>query len=228
MLKMASGTGGVSMFALKLARAAGLRVILTSSSDKKLEQVKGKFVNPPILTVNYSQSPEWDQEVLRLTDGVGVDIVVENGGTGSLVKSLKCTRRGGVVSQVGYLSKQDPNDLREFVPTLIDRRINLRCVVLVTYVVPESDIETEASTQDQSMIWRTSALLYQQHKHPSVILLTRLFHLSRPKRLWSMSGRVNRLGRLYFAYGQRRYDCLLPYMPSLTLKAIQEFICCAM
>lgn len=118
------GTGGVSVFALKIARAAGLRIILTSSSDAKLQQMKDKY--PGILTINYSTTPEWHQEALKLTGGVGVDIVVENGGTGSLVKSLKCTKRGGVVSQVGYLSKQDPNDLRELVPTLIDRRVNLR------------------------------------------------------------------------------------------------------
>jgi NADPH:quinone reductase-like Zn-dependent oxidoreductase len=120
------GTGGVSVFALKLARAAGLRVILTSSSDKKLEQMKAKYSNPPIMTINYSQMPDWDKEVLELTKGVGVDIVVENGGSSSLVKSMRCTRRGGAVSQVGYLSRQDPNDLRELIPTIIDRRINLR------------------------------------------------------------------------------------------------------
>lgn len=114
----------MSVFALKIARAAGLRIILTSSSDAKLQQMKDKY--PGILTINYSTTPEWHQEALNLTGGVGVDIVVENGGTGSLVKSLKCTKRGGVVSQVGYLSKQDPNDLRELVPTLIDRRVNLR------------------------------------------------------------------------------------------------------
>jgi threonine dehydrogenase-like Zn-dependent dehydrogenase len=88
--------------------------------------MKEKFSHPPILTVNYSKTPDWDLEVMKLTGGTGVDIVVENGGTGSLVKSLGCTRRGGVVSQVGYLSKQDPNDLRDLVPTIIDRRINLR------------------------------------------------------------------------------------------------------
>ncbi|CAI7584044.1 unnamed protein product [Penicillium pancosmium] len=118
------GTGGVSVFALKLAKSAGLRIILTSSSDAKLKQMSDKY--PGILTINYSTNPEWDQEAMKLTGGEGVDIVVENGGTGSLVKSLKCTRRGGVVSQVGYLSKQDPADLRELVPTIIDRRINLR------------------------------------------------------------------------------------------------------
>ena len=88
--------------------------------------MKIQYPNPPILTINYSKTPDWDEEVMKLTDGVGVDIVVENGGTGSLVKSLRCTRRGGVVSQVGYLSKQDPNDLQELIPTLIDRRVNLR------------------------------------------------------------------------------------------------------
>lgn len=88
--------------------------------------MKIKFSNPPILTVNYSDTPDWHEEVLKLTNGIGVDIVVENGGSGSLVKSLKCTRRGGVVSQVGYLSRQNPEDLRELIPTIIDRRINLR------------------------------------------------------------------------------------------------------
>lgn len=114
------------MFALKLARAAGLRVILSSSSDKKLQQMKEKYADPPLLTVNYSTNKSWHEEVLKLTDDVGVDIVVENGGTGSLVKSLKCARRGGIVSQVGYLGKQNPMELAELVPTIIDRRVNLR------------------------------------------------------------------------------------------------------
>ncbi|RAL13300.1 zinc-dependent alcohol dehydrogenase family protein [Aspergillus homomorphus CBS 101889] len=120
------GTGGVSVFALKLARAAGLRVILTSSSDEKLNKMKEKYPDPPLLTINYSKIPAWHEEVLRLTDGVGVDIVVENGGTPSLVQSMKCTRRGGIVSQVGYLGKQNPQDLAELVSIIIDRRVVLR------------------------------------------------------------------------------------------------------
>ncbi|KAL4911129.1 hypothetical protein BDW74DRAFT_172584 [Aspergillus multicolor] len=123
---LVQGTGGVSVFALKLARAAGLRIILTSSSDAKLTQMQEKLGSPPISTVNYAKNPDWEDEVLKLTNGVGVDIVVENGGTSSLVKSVKCTRRGGVVSQVGYLAKQDPSQLRELVPTIIDRRVVLR------------------------------------------------------------------------------------------------------
>lgn len=124
----ALGTGGVSSWALKLARASGLKVILTSSSDGKLDKMKKLFGEPEIMTVNYSKTPEWHEEVLRLTDGVGVDLVIENGGASSLVKSTRCTRRGGIVSQVGYLGKQQADDLQELVPTIIDRRVILRYV----------------------------------------------------------------------------------------------------
>ncbi|KAI9166345.1 Zinc-type alcohol dehydrogenase-like protein [Paramyrothecium foliicola] len=120
------GTGGVSTFSLKLARASGLRIILTSSSDAKLSQIKQKFGEPEIQTINYKTHPEWHEEVLRLTNGVGVDIVVENGGSSSLVKSMLCTRRGGTVSQVGYLGGSKPEHLQEFISTIIDRRINVR------------------------------------------------------------------------------------------------------
>lgn len=88
--------------------------------------MKKQFPNPPLLTVNYARHPNWHDDVLKLTNGIGVDLVLENGGTGSLVKSMKCTRRGGIISQVGYLSKQDPADLAELIPILIDRRLILR------------------------------------------------------------------------------------------------------
>lgn len=114
------------MFALKLARAAGLKVILSSSSDEKLRKISEQFPSPPLSTVNYDKNPEWHEDVLKLTNGEGVDLVIEVGGTASLVKSMKCTRRGGTVSQVGYLSKQDPNQLTELLSVLIDRRVVLR------------------------------------------------------------------------------------------------------
>ncbi|KAL3466889.1 hypothetical protein BJX64DRAFT_301329 [Aspergillus heterothallicus] len=120
------GTGGVALFALKLARAAGLKVILSSSSDDKLAQVASKFPSPPILTVNYKTSPEWHEEVLRLTNGEGVDLVVEVGGSATLVQSMQCTRRGGTISQVGYLSKQDLTKFEGLLGVLIDRRVVLR------------------------------------------------------------------------------------------------------
>ncbi|GKT54625.1 alcohol dehydrogenase [Colletotrichum tofieldiae] len=120
------GTGGVAMFALRLAQASGLKVILSSSSEAKITAIQKSFPSAPIHGVNYSTNPNWHADVLKLTDGVGVDLVVENGGTSSLVQSMKCTRRGGTVSQVGYLGKQDPAHLKEFVSTIIDRRVNVR------------------------------------------------------------------------------------------------------
>ncbi|KAK4619372.1 Zinc-type alcohol dehydrogenase-like protein [Fulvia fulva] len=124
--KFVTGTGGVAMFAPKRARSMGLKVILSSSSDKKLKNVCDLFTEPPILTVNYATNAEWHEDVLKHTDGAGVDLIVENGGPGTLLKSMKCTRRGGTISQVGHLDRQKFDDALEIVPTLIDRRILLR------------------------------------------------------------------------------------------------------
>lgn len=118
------------MIALKLARASGGKVIISSSSDAKLDALKQRFSSPPLLTVNYAKHREWEKKVLQLTDGNGVDLVLENGGASSLVQSIKATRRGGIISQVGYLGKQDSSSLEEFVPLLIDRRVVLRQVSL--------------------------------------------------------------------------------------------------
>ncbi|KAI4257104.1 MAG: hypothetical protein L6R42_005857 [Xanthoria sp. 1 TBL-2021] len=114
------------MFALKLAEAVGLTVVLSSSSDRELKAVCEQFPEPPVLTVNYAENLNWHEEVLEHTNGVGVDIILENGGPGTLLKSIKCTRRGGIVSQVGYLDRKKFDNAQEIVPTLIDRRIILR------------------------------------------------------------------------------------------------------
>ncbi|KAL1853141.1 hypothetical protein VTK73DRAFT_9071 [Phialemonium thermophilum] len=120
------GTGGVAMMALKLARASGLRVILSSSSDEKLAKVTRQFPDPPIETVNYRTNPAWEEQVLKLTNGEGVDLMVEVGGASTIVKSMKCTRRGGIVSVVGYLSGPRSEDLIELIPLSIDRRLIIR------------------------------------------------------------------------------------------------------
>ena len=95
------GTGGVSAFAVQFARMHGARVIATSSSDEKLARVRELGADE---TVNYRKTPEWDREVLRLTEGVGVDHVVEVGGAGTLTKSVNAARVGGVVSLIGVLT----------------------------------------------------------------------------------------------------------------------------
>lgn len=116
------------MFAVKLARAVGLKIFLTSSKDKKLEEISPHFPEPLIQTINYSQNPNWHEEVLRLTEGASLDLVIEVGGASTLLKSLKCTRRRGTVSQAGYLGKQAFEDVRELLPTIIDRKVCLTCV----------------------------------------------------------------------------------------------------
>ena len=86
------GTGGVSIFALQFAVMHGARVIITSSSDEKLARARDLGAWH---TVNYRDTPDWDAAVLDLTDGVGVDRVVEVGGGGTLQRSLEAVRIGG-------------------------------------------------------------------------------------------------------------------------------------
>lgn len=99
------GAGGVSMFALILCVAAGIKPIITSSSDDKLKEIKklGSHENP-VVGINYSTHPDWDVEARRLTDGLGVDVVVNNVGVTAMEKSINVlVRRGGTISLVGFL-----------------------------------------------------------------------------------------------------------------------------
>jgi NADPH:quinone reductase-like Zn-dependent oxidoreductase len=95
------GTGGVSLFALQFACMAGARVIVTSSSDAKLERTMRLGASDGI---NYKTTPEWDKKVRELTGGVGVDHVVEVGGAGTLQRSLRAVRTGGHVALIGVLA----------------------------------------------------------------------------------------------------------------------------
>jgi len=98
------GTGGVSLFALQLGRVLGARVVVTSSSDEKLERARGLGATD---LVNYRTHPEWDTVVKDLTGGRGVDRVVEVGGAGTLTRSLRAVRTGGTISLVGNLAGLD-------------------------------------------------------------------------------------------------------------------------
>ncbi|MCP1559278.1 UNVERIFIED_ORG: NADPH:quinone reductase-like Zn-dependent oxidoreductase [Methylobacterium sp. SuP10 SLI 274] len=101
------GTGGVSIFAIQLAHAAGARVIATSSSDAKLEKARALGAHD---TINYRTHPDWEGEVRRLTGGTGVDHVVEVGGTGTLPRSIASTRPGGHIGLIGLLAQGEAFD----------------------------------------------------------------------------------------------------------------------
>lgn len=95
------GTGGVSIFALQFAKMMGARVIATSSSDAKIERLRALGADH---TVNYRSRPEWGGLVRELTDGRGVDHVVEVGGPGTLGQSIEAVRIGGHISLIGVLT----------------------------------------------------------------------------------------------------------------------------
>ena len=95
------GTGGVSLFALQFAKLHGARVIITSSSDKKLERARAMGAD---VTINYRQTPAWAEAVREATGGLGVDQVVELGGPGTLEQSIQTTRVGGRISLIGILT----------------------------------------------------------------------------------------------------------------------------
>ncbi len=98
------GTGGVSIAALQIAKAMGARVIITSSSDDKLERARSLGADD---IINYRTSPDWGRQVLALTKGRGVDHVVEVGGPGTLGQSLQAVRVGGHVALIGVLTGFD-------------------------------------------------------------------------------------------------------------------------
>lgn len=95
------GTGGVSIFGLQFAQMHGARTIITSSSDEKLARAKALGASE---TINYVKTPEWGKEVMKLTNGRGVDVVLEVGGAGTLPSSLRSVRPGGQVSLIGVLT----------------------------------------------------------------------------------------------------------------------------
>ncbi len=101
------GTGGVSIFALLIAKAHGARVIITSSSDEKLARARQLGADE---TINYRAFPEWDRQVMQLTGNRGVDHIVEVGGagevggTGTLPLSFRAVAPGGRVYIIGVLS----------------------------------------------------------------------------------------------------------------------------
>lgn len=92
------GTGGVSIFALQLAKAMGALVAITSSSDEKLERARALGAD---VTINYRENPRWDKAVLEATGGLGADVVVETAGIQTMTQSTKACAAGGVIGVLG-------------------------------------------------------------------------------------------------------------------------------
>ena len=116
------GTGGVSLMALQLAKAAGARVVATSSSDEKLVRVRELGAD---ITLNYRSTPEWGSEIARLLKG-GADHIVELGGGGTLSQSINAVAPAGEIALVGVLDHEGAaNPLR-----LMFKSANLRGIAV--------------------------------------------------------------------------------------------------
>jgi len=121
---LVQGTGGVSIFALQIAKAMGAEVIVTSSSDEKLERARALGADH---LINYKAIPEWSTRVRELTGGRGVDHVVEVGGPGTLPQSIASVAIGGHIALIGVLTGLGGN-----VPTalLMTRQARLQGLIV--------------------------------------------------------------------------------------------------
>ncbi|HEY0786017.1 MAG TPA: NAD(P)-dependent alcohol dehydrogenase [Acidobacteriaceae bacterium] len=136
------GTGGVSLFALQFARLLGARVLGTSSSDEKLARATALGLDAG---VNYRTQPDWAEWALQQTGGEGVDLVVEVGGSGTLSQSLKATRIGGSIAQIGVLSSSGE-------PPAIAQILRKQLLVRGIYVGSRADFEAMNRALAQSRL----------------------------------------------------------------------------
>lgn len=125
------GTGGVSIFALQFAHAMGHRVLGVSSSDEKLERARALGLDAGL---NYRETPDWDRWAFEQTGKVGVDLVVEVGGVGTLPRSLRAVRPGGAIAYIGVLTGADePLPL----PLILHKQVHIHGI----YVGSREDFE---------------------------------------------------------------------------------------
>lgn len=125
------GTGGVSLFALQFANALGLNSIVISSSDEKLalcKELGAKYL------INYQKNPDWDKQVLEITNNKGVELVIELAGAQTINKSLKTTKRGGNVAVIGVLSGTHANI--DLIPILMNS-LQIRGIFVGTKIMFE-------------------------------------------------------------------------------------------
>jgi NADPH:quinone reductase-like Zn-dependent oxidoreductase len=146
------GTGGVAIFGLQLAKAMGASVILTSSSDEKLERARALGADH---TLNYRSIPEWGAEVVALTGGRGVDHVLDLGGPGTLPQSITACRLGGQISLIGTLT-----GFAGQVPTaaMMRRQIRLQGLIVGSRVQQQEFVRGLNTTGIRPVIDRRFAL----------------------------------------------------------------------
>uniref|UniRef100_H3G9G2 Enoyl reductase (ER) domain-containing protein n=1 Tax=Phytophthora ramorum TaxID=164328 RepID=H3G9G2_PHYRM len=147
------GTGGVSIFGLQLAKAAGAVTIITSSSDEKLKFVKEKF--GASYTINYRTTPDWAAEAKRITNGKGVDFVVENGGSGTIAQSIDAVAPGGQIGLIGFLARATQENMPDVAGLVLGKGCIIRGVQIGSKQLMEDLVRVVVSQNIQPHIYKT-------------------------------------------------------------------------
>ncbi|GMF27512.1 unnamed protein product [Phytophthora lilii] len=129
-LRGLSGTGGVSTIGLQLAKAAGATTIVTSSSNEKLKFVQDKFGADHV--INFKTYPNWAAVANEITHGRGVDVILENGGSGTIRQSIEAIKLGGLIAVIGFLSPAKQEDMPDVPGLLIGKACILRGIAVGT------------------------------------------------------------------------------------------------
>ena len=119
------GSGGVSIFALQLAKSLGAKVIATTSSEEKVEKLRALGADE---IINYKQEPAWGKAVLAKTGGEGVDHVIEVGGGGTFGESVRAVKMGGHIALIGVLSGPAVSEI--ILPRIFMKQINLSGIAM--------------------------------------------------------------------------------------------------
>ncbi|MFL6600439.1 MAG: NAD(P)-dependent alcohol dehydrogenase [Steroidobacteraceae bacterium] len=146
------GSGSVSLFALQFAKAAGARVIATSSSESKLEKLKQLGADE---LINYCATPEWGEQARKLTEGRGVDHVIEVGGPATFAQSMAACRLGGHIAVIGLLSGIEA---RVNIPALFSGQIRITGISIGSRADQEDMIRGIEANSIEPVIDRSFAL----------------------------------------------------------------------
>ena len=122
---LVQGTGGVSIFALQLAKSMGAKVIATSSTPEKLQKLKDLGAYE---VINYKENPQWGKEVLAKTNNEGVDHVIEVGGGGTFSESVRSSKLGGHIALIGVLSGPSVSEI--ILPRIFLKQIRLSGITM--------------------------------------------------------------------------------------------------
>ncbi len=161
------GSGSVSLFALQFAKAAGARVIATSSSEEKLAKLQKLGADD---LINYKAVPDWGEKAKAITGGRGVDHVIEVGGPESFAQSISACRLGGHIALIGVLSGFAGQVL---LPSLFANQIRVSGISIGSRAEQEDMVRAIAVNRIKPVIERAFALealgaafeYFQTHSH---------------------------------------------------------------